>query len=153
MDNTIFCERDEHKNLYFLLVFLQTTPTLPHAPTLEIQVTATVSFPGGSLVKNPPAGDKNAGDTDSIPGSGRCPGEGNGNPLQYSCLGNPMDRGAVGYSPWGSKRVRHNLVTKQQQTATRVTLQWVQRNWGRGWDKTRVEERFFCGCLLLLFDI
>ena len=36
----------------------------------------------------------NAGDVDSIPGSGRPPGEGNGNPLQSSCLGNPMDRGA-----------------------------------------------------------
>ena len=35
-----------------------------------------------------------AGDLGSIPGLGRCPGEGNGNPLQYSCLGNPMDRGA-----------------------------------------------------------
>ena len=48
-------------------------------------------FPGGSVVKNPP---DNAGDADLIPGSGRSPGEGNGNPLQYSCLGNPMDRGA-----------------------------------------------------------
>ena len=47
--------------------------------------------PGGSVVKNPPA---NAGDLGSILGSGRSPGEGNGNPLQYSCLGNPMDRGA-----------------------------------------------------------
>ena len=46
-------------------------------------------FPGGSVVKNPPA---NAGDTDSIPGAGRSPGEGNGNPLQYSCLGNLLDR-------------------------------------------------------------
>ena len=36
----------------------------------------------------------NAGDWGSIPGSGRCPGQGNGNPLQYSCLENPMDRGA-----------------------------------------------------------
>ena len=43
------------------------------------------------MVKNPPA---NAGDMGSIPGSGRSPGEGNGNPLQPSCLGNPMDRGA-----------------------------------------------------------
>ena len=42
------------------------------------------------MVKNTPL---NAGDVDSIPGSGRYPGEGNGNPLQYSCLGNPMDRG------------------------------------------------------------
>ena len=43
------------------------------------------------LVKNPPA---NAGDSDSIPASGRPPGEGIGYPLQYSCLENPMDRGA-----------------------------------------------------------
>ena len=48
-------------------------------------------FPGSSLVMNPPA---KAGDMHSIPGSGRYPGGGNGNPLQYSCLGNPMDRGA-----------------------------------------------------------
>ena len=43
------------------------------------------------MVKNTPA---NAGDAGSIPGSGRCPGEGNGNPLQYSCRGDPTDRGA-----------------------------------------------------------
>ena len=43
------------------------------------------------MVKNTPT---NAGDMNSIPGSGRYPGEGNGNPLQFSCLGNPMDRGA-----------------------------------------------------------
>ena len=47
-------------------------------------------FPGGSVVKNPPA---NAEDVGSILESGRSPGEGNGNPLQYSCLGNAMDRG------------------------------------------------------------
>ena len=43
-------------------------------------------------------------------------GEGNGNPLQYSCLGNPIDRGAwwASDSPWGCKRVRHDLATKQQ---------------------------------------
>ena len=57
-----------------------------------------VSFPGGSEVK---ASASNAGDTGSIPGSGRSPGEGNGNPLQYSFLENPMD--LVGYSPWGCK--------------------------------------------------
>ena len=50
-----------------------------------------VSFPGGSEVKVSAC---NAGDLGSIPGSGRSPGEGNGNPLQYSCLENPMDRGA-----------------------------------------------------------
>ena len=48
-------------------------------------------FAGGSVVKNPPA---NAGDTGSIPELGRPPGDGNGNSLQYSCLGNPMERGA-----------------------------------------------------------
>ena len=48
-------------------------------------------FPGGSVVKNPPT---KAGDMGLIPGSGRSPGEGNDNPLQYSCLGNPMHRGA-----------------------------------------------------------
>ena len=47
--------------------------------------------PGDSVVKNLPV---NAGDLDSIPGSGRSPGGGNGHPLQYSCLENPMDRGA-----------------------------------------------------------
>ena len=50
-----------------------------------------VGFPGSSMVKNPSA---NAGDVSLIPGSGRSPGGGNGNPLQYSCLENPMDRGA-----------------------------------------------------------
>ena len=50
-----------------------------------------MAFPGGSVVKNPPA---NAGDMGLIPGSRRYPGEGNGNPFQYSCLGNPVDRGA-----------------------------------------------------------
>ena len=45
------------------------------------------------VVKNPPANTGDAGDMDSIPESGRSSGEGNGNPLQYSCLENPMDRG------------------------------------------------------------
>ena len=53
--------------------------------------TYLMSFPGSSIVKNLPA---KAGDMDSIPGSGRPPGEGNGNPLQYFCLGNPVDRRA-----------------------------------------------------------
>ena len=50
-----------------------------------------MGFPGGTVVKNTPA---NAGDEGLIPGSRRSPGEGNGNPLQYSCLENCMDRGA-----------------------------------------------------------
>ena len=48
----------------------------------------------------------------SIPGSGRSPGEGNGNTLQYSCLENPMDRGAWWATVHGVARVRHDLVTK-----------------------------------------
>ena len=48
---------------------------------------------------------------------GLIPGEGNNNPLQYSCLGKSHgQRSLVGYSPWACKRVGHNLVTKQQQT-------------------------------------
>ena len=55
----------------------------------------SLGFPGGSVVKkNPPASAGATGDAGSNPGLGRSPGEGNGNPLQYSCLGNPMDRGA-----------------------------------------------------------
>ena len=58
------------------------------------------------MAKNPPA---NAGDTGLIPGSGRSRGGGNGNPLQYSCLENSMDRGACrGYSPWGDKELDTN---------------------------------------------
>ena len=56
-----------------------------------------MGFFGGSVVKNPlaiPETIYNVGDADSIPESGRSPGEGNGSPLQYSCLGDPMDRGA-----------------------------------------------------------
>ena len=49
-----------------------------------------VGFPGGSVVKNLP---DNAEDVSSIPGLGRSPGEENGNPLQYSCPGDPIDRG------------------------------------------------------------
>ena len=50
-----------------------------------------MGFPGDSVVKTLPA---NAGDMGLIPGLGRSPGEGSGNPFQYSCLGNPMERGA-----------------------------------------------------------
>ena len=54
----------------------------------------------------------NAGDAGSIPGSGRSTGEENGNPLLYSCLENPMDRGAWQATVNGISRVRHDLVTK-----------------------------------------
>ena len=55
---------------------------------IYIVVEVGVGFPDGSMVRSPPT---NAGVTDSIPGWGRSPGEGNGNLLQYSCLGNPTE--------------------------------------------------------------
>ena len=63
------------------------------------------------MVKKLPA---NAGDVGLNPGSERSPGEGNGNPLQSSCLRNPMDRGAWRATVYGGGRVGHNLVTKKQ---------------------------------------
>jgi len=65
--------------------------------------------PGGSICKESAC---SAGDLGLIPGSGRSPGEGNGNPLQYSCLGNPKDREALQTSFHGVAEVGHNLVTK-----------------------------------------
>ena len=60
-------------------------------------------FPGGGEVKNLPA---NTRDVGSISELGRSPGEGNGNPLQYSCVGNPMDRGARWATVHGTARIR-----------------------------------------------
>ena len=59
------------------------------------------------MVKNPPANAGNMGDTGSIPGSGRPPREGNGNPLQYCCLENPTKEPA-GLQSTGSQRVGHD---------------------------------------------
>ena len=70
-----------------------------------------MDFPGGTVVKNLLA---NSGDMDSIPELGRSLGEGNGNPLRYSCLENPMDRGA-----WGS--TVHG-VAKECDTAERQSM-------------------------------
>ena len=68
-----------HKNFFGLILHL-----------LKLQFWFKIIY-SAQWLKNPPA---NSGDVGSIPGSGRSPGEGNGNPLQYSCLENPMDRGA-----------------------------------------------------------
>ena len=67
-----------------------------------------MGFPDGSLVKNPPA---NAGDTSSFLGSGRSPEGGSGNPLQYSCLGNSIDRGVWRATVHGVTK-RQELVAK-----------------------------------------
>ena len=63
------------------------------------------------MVKNAPA---NAGDSGLIPGSGRCPGEGNGTPLQYSCWKTPWTEESSSLQAMGSQRVRDDLVTEQQ---------------------------------------
>ena len=67
-------------------------------------------FPGSSVVKNLPA---NAGAVGSIPGLGRFPGKGNGYPLQYSCLENPMDREACGGGEGGAVRATVHGVAKE----------------------------------------
>ena len=86
---------------------------------------ALVGFPGGSVVKNTPA---NAGDAGSIP-VGRYPGEGNSNPLQYSCLGNPMGRGAWLATVHG--------VTKESHTTWRLNSTMMQLIGGSNHTKER----------------
>ena len=74
------------------------------------------------MVKNPPF----AGDTGLIPGSGRYPGEENGNPLQYSCLENLMDRGACWAQSMGLQESdRHDLATKPISSSKQDCLMWV----------------------------
>ena len=70
--------------------------------------TREIGFPGGSVIKDLPANAGDAGDSGLIPGLERSPGVGNGNPLQYSCLENSMDRGAFMTPFHGSQRVRHD---------------------------------------------
>ena len=73
----------------------------------HIWYNAGVGFPGGSVGKNLPENADDARDMGSIPESGRSSEEGNGNPLQYSCLENPTDRGTWQATVHGSQRVRH----------------------------------------------
>ena len=75
-------------------------------------------FPDGSVSKEDTC---NAGDPGSIPGLGRCPGEGNGNPLQYSCLGNPMDRGTWQATVHGLAMAGHGLATEPPPTTMYMT--------------------------------
>ena len=79
-------------SFFFFLVLIQNYPLFKIILVTSQQemITPHLGFPGGSGVKNLPA---KAGDVGLIPGSGRSPREGNDKPLQYSCLGNPMDRG------------------------------------------------------------
>ena len=74
------------------------------------------------MVKNPPANAGDVGDAGSIPRLGRYTGEENGNLLQYSCLGNPMDRGAWQSIVQGVTRVRHDLVINHQTVINSLVL-------------------------------
>ena len=76
-------------------------------------------FPGGSAVKNPPA---NAGDSGLIPGTGRSPGEGNGNPLQCPCLKNPMTEKPGSLFP---KSCNESDVTEQLNTCAHTHIKIV----------------------------
>ena len=103
--------------LYFLSIYLfvlsNTISSLRQIycyPYIVDEDRTSLGFPGSAVVKNPPA---KAGDLGLISGLGRSPGSGNGNPLQYSCLGNPMDRGSWQATVHGVTRVGHNLVTQQ----------------------------------------
>ena len=75
------------------LVGKESTGSIPGSPLKwgRLPTPVFLGFPGGSAGKESTS---NVGDLGSIPGLGRSPREGNGYPLQYSCLGNPMDRGA-----------------------------------------------------------
>ena len=94
----------------------------PFSPLLALNSTLSKfhwGFPGGSVVKNPPA---NAGDTGSNPGLGRSSGEGNGNPLQYSCLENPMDTEVW----WATvHRVTCESDTTERLNNKEVSLEWT----------------------------
>ena len=74
-----------------------------------------MGFPGGTAVKNMPANAEDTRDTFLIPGLGRSPGEGNGNPIHYSCLENPMDRGASRLQSMGSQSIRLDCMTEHAQ--------------------------------------
>ena len=73
---------------------------------MDMHISCFTHFPCSSVGK---ASASNVGDLDSIPGSGSSPGKGNGNPLQYSCLGNPMDRGTWQATVHGVAKCRTQL--------------------------------------------
>ena len=84
---------------YFLIVELRVMITLNSSPSVDMEL------PCGSYNKEAAC---NAGDPGSILGSGKSSGEGNGNPLQYSCLENPIDSGSGGLQSMGLQRAGHD---------------------------------------------
>ena len=103
-----------------LKLFRKEISVLTCRPELSIPFFVISGVPGGSSVKNPSAMQEtacNAGDGGFIPGSGKFPGEGNGIPLQYFCLSNPMNRGT-----W---QARVHGVTRVTQDSNQITTTFV----------------------------
>ena len=94
-----------HKTHFLLEAFFWIASKLSTQHKLSYKpIFSSTGFPGGPLMKKTSANAEDAGDAVSIPGSGRPPGGGNDNPLQYSCLESPMERGRLlGYSTWVGK--------------------------------------------------
>ena len=93
--------------LHAISKYIQELGTIGVLMTLILQMRMLKhGLPSGSVVKNPPV---NTGDMGSIPGSGKSPGGGHGNPFQYSCLGNPMDQEA-----W--KAIVHEVTKRSDMT-------------------------------------
>ena len=98
-----------------------------HFPLNYLYAAALQAVASGKKKANLPAKAADVRDVGLISGSGRSPGGGHGNPLQYSCLENPLDRGAWrGYSPRGHRRVGHDWVTQHPHVQTHVLLSWPQ---------------------------
>ena len=89
----VTCNGKESEKKYILCTYMYTC-TCVHMCVYTYTYIHTWGFPRGSVVKNPPANAGAERDACLIPGSGKVPAGGNSNPLQYSCLGNSMDRGA-----------------------------------------------------------
>ena len=116
--STSICFIDMHFS--FILYHLIKLPVFIYV-CVCVCVCVYTGFPSGSVMKNPPANARDTRNAGLIPGWWRSPGERNGNPLQYSCLGNPMDRGA-----W-------------QVIVHRVTKNWI---WLHDWEHTEHIHRY-----------
>ena len=118
-------EKSREKNV---CIFMHTHHTNIHMHSYIYNIHVHLNS-NGTVVKNPPASTGDARDVGSIPGSGRSLGWGNGNQLQYSCLGNPMVRGAWQATVLGSHRVRHNWVTEHESIRINMLTYIFLKSW------------------------
>ena len=100
-------------------------------PKLTYNQISSMIFPG-AVVRNPPANAGDARDAGLIPGSGRCPGEGNGYPLQYSCLENPMDRRAWWATVHGFSKKSDTTKHACTLSKNKLSAACLQRNYYKG---------------------